>query len=176
MVGAEQGFVRRINARATEIETFDRATLIVPNSNLVSGVVKNWVHTDRIGRIIVAINVAYESDVEAVREILIAAAKAQDLVLSIPGADRAVRRIRRLGAEVQADLLRRRRRDRRSAPAATSISTSCAACARPACASPTRRPRRQTPADEVIAAPPQAAAVRPASQPMIACLRARPQW
>jgi potassium-dependent mechanosensitive channel len=84
VVGADQGFVRRINARATEIETFDRATLIVPNSNLVTGVVKNWVYSDRVGRIIISINVAYESDVEQVREILIAAAKAQDLVLTIP--------------------------------------------------------------------------------------------
>ena len=84
VVGTDQGFVRRINARSTEIETFDRATLIVPNSNLVTGVVKNWVHTDRVGRIIVSINVAYESDVEEVRQMLIAAAKAQDLVLKIP--------------------------------------------------------------------------------------------
>ncbi len=84
MVGADQGFVRRINARATEIETFDRATLIVPNSNLVSNVVKNWVNPDRIGRILIAINVAYDSDVEQVREILIDAARAQDLVLKIP--------------------------------------------------------------------------------------------
>jgi potassium-dependent mechanosensitive channel len=84
MVGTDQGLVRRISARSTEIETFDRATLIVPNSNLVTGVVKNWVHTDRVGRIIISINVAYESDVEEVREILIAAAKAQDLVLAIP--------------------------------------------------------------------------------------------
>ena len=84
VVSGEQGFVRAINARATEIETFDRGTLIVPNSNLVSGVVKNWVHNDRVGRIIVSINVAYESDVENAREILIAAAKAQDQVLAIP--------------------------------------------------------------------------------------------
>jgi small-conductance mechanosensitive channel len=84
VVGADQGFVRKINARATEIETFDRATLIVPNSNFVTTVVKNWVHTDRIGRIIVAINVAYESDAEAVRAILIDAARAHGLVLSIP--------------------------------------------------------------------------------------------
>ncbi len=84
MVGTEQGFVRRINARSTEIETFDRATLIVPNSNLVTSVVKNWVNPDRIGRILIAINVDYESDVERVREILIEAAKAQDLVLKIP--------------------------------------------------------------------------------------------
>ena len=53
MVGTDQGFVRRINARATEIETFDRATVIVPNSNLVTGVVKNWVNPDRIGRILI---------------------------------------------------------------------------------------------------------------------------
>jgi potassium efflux system protein len=84
VVGNEQGFVRSINARATEIETFDRGSLIVPNSNLVSGVVKNWVHNDRVGRIIVSVNVAYESDVDQVRDMLIASAKAQDLVLAIP--------------------------------------------------------------------------------------------
>jgi small-conductance mechanosensitive channel len=84
VVGADQGFVRRINARATEIETFDRGTLIVPNATLVGGPVKNWMHADRTGRIVVAVNVAYESDVETAREILIAAAKAQDSVLAIP--------------------------------------------------------------------------------------------
>jgi small-conductance mechanosensitive channel len=84
VVGAEQGFVRAIGARATEIETFDRGSLIVPNSNLVSGVVKNWVHNDRVGRIVVSINVAYESDLDQVRDLMIAAAKAQDQVLAIP--------------------------------------------------------------------------------------------
>jgi potassium efflux system protein len=58
--------------------------LIVPNSNLVSGVVKNWVKADRVGRIIIALNVAFDSDPEKVREILIGAARAQDLILSIP--------------------------------------------------------------------------------------------
>jgi potassium-dependent mechanosensitive channel len=84
VVGAEQGFVRAINARATEIETFDRGSLIVPNSNLVSGVVKNWVRNDRVGRVIVSVNVAYESDLDHVRDLMIAAAKAQDEVLAIP--------------------------------------------------------------------------------------------
>jgi potassium efflux system protein len=84
VVGPDQGFVRRINARATEIETFDRATLIVPNTTLVTGAVKNWMYADRIARIVVVVNVAYESDPEAVRELLIGAAKAQEQVLSIP--------------------------------------------------------------------------------------------
>jgi small-conductance mechanosensitive channel len=84
VVGSEQGFVRRINARATEIETFDRGTLIVPNATLVNGPVKNWLHNDRTGRIVVAVNIAYESDPETAREILIASAKAQESVLAIP--------------------------------------------------------------------------------------------
>jgi small-conductance mechanosensitive channel len=85
VVGSDQGVVRAINARATEIETFDRGSLIVPNSNFVSGVVKNWVHNDRVGRIIISVNVTYESDVDQVRDLMIAAAKAQEQVLAIPG-------------------------------------------------------------------------------------------
>jgi potassium-dependent mechanosensitive channel len=85
VVGSDQGVVRAIKARATEIETFDRGSLIVPNSNFVSGVVKNWVHNDRVGRIIISVNVTYESDVDEVRDLMIAAAKAQEQVLAIPG-------------------------------------------------------------------------------------------
>ncbi len=85
VVGSDQGIVRAIKARATEIETFDRGSLIVPNSNFVSGSVKNWMHNDRVGRIIITVNVTYESDVDQVRDLMIAAAKSQDQVLAIPG-------------------------------------------------------------------------------------------
>jgi small-conductance mechanosensitive channel len=84
VVGEEQGYVRRISVRATEIETFDRATVIVPNSSLVTGVVKNWVRTDRVGRIKIEIGVRFDVDPEFVRDILIASAKANEFVLSIP--------------------------------------------------------------------------------------------
>ena len=84
VVGSDQGVVRAIKARATEIETFDRGSLIVPNSNFVSGVVKNWVHNDRTGRIIISVNITYESDLDEVRDLMIGAAKAQQQVLAIP--------------------------------------------------------------------------------------------
>ncbi len=49
VVGDVEGIVKRINVRSTEIATFDRATVIVPNSNLISGVVRNRVRNDRTG-------------------------------------------------------------------------------------------------------------------------------
>ncbi|MCX5494562.1 DUF3772 domain-containing protein [Kaistia dalseonensis] len=83
-VGAEEGTVKRINVRATEIETVDRATVIVPNSSLISGVVKNMVLRDRSGRIVVPVMVSKKADAEQVRSILLAAAKAHPLVLNYP--------------------------------------------------------------------------------------------
>ena len=84
VVGEDQGYVRRINVRATEIETFDRLTVIVPNSSLVSGVVKNWVRGDRIGRLKISISLSHDMDVAKARECLIASARAEDAVVRIP--------------------------------------------------------------------------------------------
>lgn len=84
VVGSDQGFVRKINVRATEIETFDRASVIVPNSDLISGVVKNWMHYDDSGRIIIAVGVSYASDPEEVKAILLDCARDHERVLAFP--------------------------------------------------------------------------------------------
>ena len=84
VVGGEEGHVRRINVRSTEIETFDRATVIVPNSNLVTGVVKNWVRADKVGRVKVPVAVNMLADAGQVRDLLLECAKAEDLVLQTP--------------------------------------------------------------------------------------------
>ena len=84
VVGEEQGLVRRINVRATEIETFDHASIIVPNSEFISGKVKNWVHSDRLGRVIIPVGVAYGVDPEQIRAILRDAALGHMEVMSEP--------------------------------------------------------------------------------------------
>lgn len=84
VVGADQGYVRRINVRSTEIETFDRASVIIPNSNLVSGVVKNLMRADKVGRLMIEVTVNAAADPEKVREVLLEIARAQDDVLSMP--------------------------------------------------------------------------------------------
>ncbi len=84
VVGENEGFVKRISVRATEIETFDRASVILPNSDLLSTAVMNWTFKDKLGRLIVMVGVAYGSDTERVRDILLACAKAHADVLSWP--------------------------------------------------------------------------------------------
>jgi small-conductance mechanosensitive channel/uncharacterized protein YndB with AHSA1/START domain len=73
-VGDVEGFVRSIRIRATEIETLDNQNVLVPNSELISGRVTNWVLRDPYGRLRIVVGVAYGSDIEKVREILEAVA------------------------------------------------------------------------------------------------------
>ncbi len=70
-VGGTEGYVRSINIRSTEIQTFDRAEVIVPNSELISGQVTNWMLHDPVGRARIPIGVAYGSDTEKVRDLLL---------------------------------------------------------------------------------------------------------
>jgi potassium-dependent mechanosensitive channel len=84
VVGGDQGYVRRINVRSTEIETFDRSQVIIPNSNLVTGVVTNLVRNDRTGRIIIPLTVSGSANPIKVREVITAIAKSHELVLNIP--------------------------------------------------------------------------------------------
>ncbi len=83
-VKGESGYVRRISVRATEIETFDRANVIVPNSELVTSVVTNWTHSNTLSRIILKIGVSYDSDPVKVREILLNAANAHPQIMKVP--------------------------------------------------------------------------------------------
>ena len=71
VVGNTEGYVRRIRIRSTQIQTFDRADVIVPNSELISGQVTNWMLTDTTGRARIPIGVAYGSDVQKVKSILL---------------------------------------------------------------------------------------------------------
>jgi potassium-dependent mechanosensitive channel len=84
VVGNEQGYVRKISVRSTEIETFDRASVIVPNSDLISGVVKNWTHFNKLGRFSVPVGVSYDSDPAAIRDLLLEIAAAHPLILKTP--------------------------------------------------------------------------------------------
>ena len=64
------GTVREIGIRTSRVETQDRIQIIVPNSKLVTEYVINWSKKNPLTRFKVTVSVAYGSDVEEVRKIL----------------------------------------------------------------------------------------------------------
>ncbi|HEY1077472.1 MAG TPA: mechanosensitive ion channel domain-containing protein [Fontimonas sp.] len=81
VVGQTEGFVRRIRIRSTEIETYHRETIIVPNSDLLSNHLKNFHLRDLHGRVTVQVGVAYGSDTARVQRELEQVALANPNVL-----------------------------------------------------------------------------------------------
>jgi len=86
IVGDREGVVKRISVRATELQTFQRASVIIPNSELVSKAVLNWTFKDKFGRVDIKVGVKAGSDLKLVRETLLACANAHRQVASSPGA------------------------------------------------------------------------------------------
>ncbi len=74
VVKGEEGVVRRISVRATEIQTGDQGSVIVPNTELITGLVKNRTHANMWGQIIIKVGVSYDSDPDKIREILMESA------------------------------------------------------------------------------------------------------
>jgi small-conductance mechanosensitive channel len=69
-VNGLEGFVRRISVRSTEIETGERASLIVPNSALVTSTVTNFTHRNSLGTATVRVTVSAKADPVHVRDVL----------------------------------------------------------------------------------------------------------
>lgn len=84
IVGGNEGTVRHISVRSTEIETFDRASVIIPNSELISSAVINWTHKNRMARECIKVGVAYGSDTQLVEQVLVRCARDHRDVAIIP--------------------------------------------------------------------------------------------
>ncbi|MCB1383152.1 MAG: mechanosensitive ion channel family protein [Notoacmeibacter sp.] len=82
--GGHMGLVKRISVRATEIETFQRQTIILPNSELINSAVGNRTHRNHLGRIDIAVGVSYDCDPAFVRDLLLEIARETKLVLRNP--------------------------------------------------------------------------------------------
>jgi small-conductance mechanosensitive channel len=78
------GTVRKISVRSTQIETFDRAMVVVPNAELISGSVLNWTHSNETGRARVSVGVSYDSDPKKIEKLLLKIGKSHEMALDDP--------------------------------------------------------------------------------------------
>ena len=85
VVGGEEGTVRKISVRSTEIETADRAHVLVPNSYFITEKVKNWTHRNSFGRVVIGVNVDSNSDPRETRDLLLKLASDNPNVMTTPG-------------------------------------------------------------------------------------------
>lgn len=83
-LGDQEGDIRRINVRSTEITVGDKSTLIVPNSELITKTVRNMTMGSAQGRIQIQFTLPLNADVAAVKQVLLDAYTAHSSVLSDP--------------------------------------------------------------------------------------------
>lgn len=83
-VGTRMGVVKRINVRATEILTYDNVSVIVPNADLITGQVVNWMHGSFTARLSVNVGTSYNADPDKVIAILLEVAATHPRALKTP--------------------------------------------------------------------------------------------
>ncbi|MBF0214102.1 MAG: mechanosensitive ion channel, partial [Magnetococcales bacterium] len=83
-VGTVMGEVRRINIRATRVINQDLQEILIPNRDLITKEVINWTLSSREVRLVIPVGVAYGTDVERVRSLLLEVAEKDPLVLRNP--------------------------------------------------------------------------------------------
>ena len=83
-VGGITGKVIEITIRSTVVKTGDNAIVCIPNSTIISDKLINWTNQDLIVRKGISVGVAYGSDIDKVKAILIRIANEAEYVLSKP--------------------------------------------------------------------------------------------
>ncbi|MDF1796383.1 MAG: mechanosensitive ion channel [Coxiellaceae bacterium] len=81
IVGGSEGFVKKVRFRSTQIATLSKEDVIVPNADLVTQQVTNYMFRDRIWRVICQVGVAYGSDVDLVKSVLLEVASQHEDVI-----------------------------------------------------------------------------------------------
>jgi small-conductance mechanosensitive channel len=84
VLGTSEGDIRRINVRATEIQLGDRSTLIVPNSEFITKIVRNMTLRNAEGRALIRLPMPLSTDAQQVRDIMLDALREHEAVLPAP--------------------------------------------------------------------------------------------
>ncbi|WP_409558642.1 mechanosensitive ion channel domain-containing protein [Brucella pseudogrignonensis] len=82
--GTVSGIVKKISVRATEVETFQKQSIVVPNSTLINGNVGNWTLRNKLGRIDINVQAAYTDEPRRVHSLLLEIIRGHPSILKNP--------------------------------------------------------------------------------------------
>ncbi|MEO8779060.1 MAG: DUF3772 domain-containing protein [Rhodanobacter sp.] len=85
-LGTVEGDIRRINVRATEIQLWDRSTMIVPNSQLITENVRNVTQSNALGRVQIKLPMPLDTDAGKLRSLVLEIMNAHAGTLETPAA------------------------------------------------------------------------------------------
>jgi len=83
-IGDQSGTVSRIKIRATTLTDLDNREILIPNKEIITGRVTNWTLSNAVTRLKVYIGIAYGSDTEKAREIMLSVLKENAKILDRP--------------------------------------------------------------------------------------------
>ncbi len=83
-IGDKSGIVNRIQIRATTLADLDNREILIPNEELISQRVMNWTLTNSVTRLMVPVGIAYGSDTDKAREVMLETLKSIPKVLETP--------------------------------------------------------------------------------------------
>lgn len=84
LVDQYEGIVKQINMRSTQIETFNKSNVIIPNATLLSNSLINMTYKTKQSRVDIHVGVDYNSDIDLVKETLIECTKDTKGILQVP--------------------------------------------------------------------------------------------
>ncbi|MBP3687113.1 MAG: mechanosensitive ion channel family protein [Alphaproteobacteria bacterium] len=84
ILGGEEGKIKQINIRSTELETFTRRSVIIPNATLISSSLVNLTHGNNWQRQSILVGVSYDSDADLVTKLLLECVKSSKKVAKVP--------------------------------------------------------------------------------------------
>jgi small-conductance mechanosensitive channel len=84
LIDQYEGIVKQINMRSTQIETFNKSNVIIPNATLLSTSLINMTYKNKQARVDLLVGVDYDSDIELVKNTLIECVKETKNILQVP--------------------------------------------------------------------------------------------
>ncbi len=84
IINDQEGIVKQIKMRCTILETWDKTTVIIPNSDILSKSLVNYTYKGKSGRVAIKMSVGYESNVKQIRENLLEIASTNEDISDTP--------------------------------------------------------------------------------------------